>query len=228
MYTWHWDIIWHYRGIFAEGALVTLGLALLVSILGTLLGAVVTTVRGSKNPVFAAMARAYVELFRALPTLVVLIWIYYVVPTVVDWRMAPFSAATIALSLHLSAFVSETIRASIESIPQSQFESGLALGMTRNATMLHVILPQAVRTMIPNMLGLYITEMKNSSLTSVIAVNEILHRANILISETFRPLEIYTAVAVMYLVLIAPCIAASRLLEKRFSTGIRSTTLLSA
>lgn len=226
MYTWNWIIIWQYKEIFFQGALVTLGLALLVAFLGTLLGAAIALMKGSSNPIFSLIAKWYSELFRALPTLVVLIWIYYVVPTIIDWRMTPFTAAVVALSLHLSAFVSETIRASIEAVPQSQWESGLALGMTRGLTMVHVILPQAIRNMIPNLVGLYITEVKNSALASVIAVNEVLHRSNILISETYRPLEIYTTVAVVYLVIILPLIFLARRMERYFSKGIAITSLL--
>ena len=117
----------------------------------------------------------------------------------------------------MAAFVAETVRAGLESIPRNQFESGLALGMTSRQVMLKIVMPQAVRNMIPNLMGLYITELKNSSLTSIIAVNELLHRSNILISETFRTLEIYTTVAVVYLIIILPLVYLSRRIEHRLT-----------
>ena len=161
----------------------------------------------------------FIELFRALPILVVLIWIYYVVPTLFGWKFSPFTAAVLALSLNLAAFAAETVRAGIESIAHTQRESGLALGMTDYQTMRRIILPQAVRPMIPNLLGLYSMEIKNSSLASVIAVGEVLHQANILISDTYRPLEIYTTVAFVYLMIILPLIAFLRFAERRFARG---------
>lgn len=225
MYSWNWNIVWQYKEVFLEGALVTCMLALLTVLFGTLLGMAVALMKGSPNVVFSSIARCYVGLFRALPILVVLIWIYYVVPSITSWRMSAITAAVIALSMHLAAFVCETIRASVESIPHSQFESGLAIGMSRMQTMRIVILPQAVRNMVPNLLGLYIAEIKNTSLTSVIAVNELLHRTNIVISETYRPLELYTTLALSYLVIILPFVFLSRCVERRFSKGISSSSL---
>jgi polar amino acid transport system permease protein len=209
-----------------QGASITLLLTLFTVVIGTSLGVFLAFVKGSNNLVFSFLAKLYIELFRALPVLVLLIWIYYVVPILTDWRMSPFTAAVVGLSMNLGAFVAETVRAAIESIPHSQFESGLALGMSRGQTMRHVIVPQAVRNMIPNLLGLYITEIKNSSLASVIAVNEVLHRGNILISETYRPLEIYSTIAAVYLVIILPLIFLSRWAERHFSKGIKSTSVM--
>lgn len=225
MYSWNWNIIWQYKEVFLQGALVTISLALLVAVIGTLLGVGVALLKGSENPVFSFLAKAYTELFRALPVLVVLIWIYYVLPSTFGLKLSPFTAAVLALSMHLSSFVSETVRASIESISVSQLESGLALGMSHVRTMCHVIIPQAVRNMIPNLLGLYISEIKNSSLASVIAVNEVLHRSNILISETYRALEIYTTVAIVYLIIIMPLILLSRTAENRLSKGVIPITI---
>ena len=220
MYEWQWNIIWQYKDALLEGASVTLALTLFAVVLGTVFGVFLAFANNTANPVFRFITKTYIELFRALPTLVLLIWVYYAVPIIVGWEMSPFTAAVICLSLHLAAFVAETVRAGIESIPNSQYESGIALGMSKMQTMVHIVIPQAVRNMIPNLLGLYITEIKNSSLASVIAVNELLHRANIVISDTYRPLEIYTAVAIIYLTIILPLIALSRWIERHYSKGI--------
>ncbi len=225
MHFWNILILWQYKQVFFEGALVTIWLALLSIICGTLLGAILAIAKGGQNPVFSRLAQGYTEVFRALPTLVVLIWIYYALPSVMNIRLSPFMAAVMTLSLHLSAFVSETIRAAIESIPKGQLESGLALGMTRAQTMRRIIVPQAIRTMIPNLFGLYITEVKNSSLASVIGVNEILHRSNIVISETYRPIEIYTGVAITYAAIILPLTYFVQRYERRSSIGIAYTPL---
>src|SRR3989338_2463909 len=150
MYDWHWQVIGLYKTVFLQGALVTLGLTLFTVVLGTAAGAALAFLKQSRNLVFSFSAKAYIELFRALPILVVLIWIFYVVPILFDWRISAFLAAGIALSLHLSAFVAETVRAGIESVQRHQMESALALGMTQAQAMRRIILPQAVRNMVPN------------------------------------------------------------------------------
>lgn len=223
MYEWNWQIISSYKLVFVQGALITIELTFFAMIFGTALGIVIAFLKKSHNQIFSFIAKSYIELFRAIPILVVLIWIFYTVPILFDWQFSAFVAAVIALSLNLAAFVAETVRAGLESIPHNQFESGLALGMPPSQVMLKIIMPQAVRNMIPNLMGLYITELKNSSLASIIAVNELLHRSNILISETFRPLEIYTTVAIVYLIIILPLVHLSRQLEHRLAKADKPT-----
>ena len=164
-------------------------------------------------PVLSFAARLYIELFRALPILVLLIWVYYVAPLLFNIRLSPFFSALLALSLNLSAFVAETVRAGIEAIPKAQLESGVVLGIRSFKVMRTIILPQAFRSMLPNLMGLYIAQLKNSSLASVIAVNELLHISNTLISNTYRPLEIYSAVAFGYLCLTIPFTLLANKLE---------------
>ncbi len=216
MYQWNWQIISTYRGVFAAGVATTLALTVLVMLLGTILGLVLALASRSKEPLVRVAVRLYVELFRALPILVVLIWFFYVLPQLTGITLSPFVTGLVVLSLHLAAFVSETVRSAIETIPAHQYESGLVLRLSPWQTMRHIILPQALQAMLPNLLGLYIAELKNSSLVSVIAVNELLHQANTLIAATYRPLEIYTVVAGLYLVMTVPLI----LIEDRISRSL--------
>lgn len=220
MYVWNWQLIGQYVPALLWGLAVTIMLTATVVIAGTVLGVILAFASRSRIEIASLAVAAYIALFRALPILVVLIWIYYVVPTLIPWSMSPFTAAALALSLNLAAFVAETVRSGIEAIPATQLESGLALGMSRGQAMRRIILPQAVRTMLPNLLGLYVMEAKNCSLASVIAVNELLHVANTVISDTFRPLEIYTTVALLYLLLLLPLMNLARLADRRFSRGI--------
>jgi len=222
MYTWNWEIIALYKNVFIEGALITLWLTLLAVILGTIVGIFFAFFKRSRNYLLSIFAKIYIEFFRALPILVLLIWIFYVVPILFNWRLSAFTTALIALSLSLSAFVAETIRAGIESISKEQLESGLSLGMSYWQTMFKIILPQTIRNVTPNLLGLYINILKNSSLASIIAVNEILHRSNILISQTFRPLEIYTTVAIVYLMIIIPLIFLASYLERKLKQRVKN------
>lgn len=221
MYDWHWEVLSQYTDVFLQGALVTMGLTLLVILIGTALGICVGLMRKSENLITANIARAYTELFRALPILVLLIWIFYVAPMLWDIRLSPFAAACLALSVNLSAYIAETIRSGIEAIPKTQYESGITLGLTPLQVMLRIIFPQTLRIVLPNILGLYITQLKNTSLASIIAVNELLHRSNSVISNTYRPLEIYTAVALIYLAFILPATACAQMLEQRMSCRVR-------
>lgn len=221
MYQWNWNVVLQYKYVFLQGAATTLWLAFLVVTLGTILGIIVGLVRRSQVPIIPKIFQIYIVIFRAFPTLILLIWFYYVAPIVIGVQFSPFVTAVIAMSLSLSAFVAETFRAAIESIPKNQFESGATLGLNPAQTMLYIILPQAVKNMIPNLLGLYIIELKNTSLTSVIAVNEILHRASAISSVTYRPLEIYTSVAVVYLILVIPLSLLAGRVENNIGKKLR-------
>ena len=131
-------------------------------------------------------------------------------------------AAFIGLSISLGAFVSETIRSGIESIPKGQLESAISLGYSKTQAMFKVILPQTFKQILPNLMGLYIHQIKNTALASVIAVGELLHSANIIISATYRPLEIYTAIAVIYLIIIVPLVLLSNYVEKKLKIRVKN------
>ncbi|MEI6498924.1 MAG: amino acid ABC transporter permease [bacterium] len=221
MYQWNWNVIFQYKYVFIQGAATTLWLTFLVIVFGTILGVLIGLMRRSSAPFIPVIAKIYIELFRAFPILVLLIWLYYVSPILLGIQFSPFNTALIALLINLAAFVAETVRAAIESIPKNQFESGATLGLNSMQTMIYIILPQAMKNMLPNLLGLYVNQLKNSSLASVIAVNEVLHRANSMISNTYRPLEIYTAVAMTYLILIIPFSLLASWVEKNISKKSR-------
>ena len=217
MYLWDWGVVSDHQGIFLDGALTTAWLSFLCICVGTVLGIGLGLLRRSRIRLVSVATKVVIDVLRALPILVLLVWLYYVAPIYLPWRFTPFEAALIALSLNLAAFVAETVRAGIEAVPKHQFESGLVLGLSKSQVMIRIIAPQSLRNILPNLMGLYITQLKNTSLASIIAVNELLHRANILISDTFRPLEIYTAVAVTYLMLILPCTAFAQWIEVRLA-----------
>ena len=177
--------------------------------------------RRSKHPLVFVPILFLTEILRQLPLLVVLIWLYYVLPSV-GIIISGFWAAFIGLSFNLAAYISETIRAGIESIPKGQAESAIALGYSKSLLMRKIILPQAFKRMLPNIMNLYINQIKLSALASVIAVNELLHMGNIIISATYRPLEVYTAVAVMYLIIIMPLVGIAYFIEKKLNLKTQS------
>ena len=220
-YEWHWKIIWLNKEVLFEGALVTIGLSALVIIAGTVLGCVLAVLRRVDHPIIKYPTILILEIFRNLPVLVLLVWLYYVLP-IFGIVMSGFWAAFLGLTLNLSASIAETVRSAIESINRGQLESAIALGYSRFQALKRVILPQAMRRMLPNLLNSYIFMIKHTAIASVIAVNELLHVANVLIGSTFRPLELYSAIALMYLIIIAPLSLGAYWVEKKIGVRTRN------
>lgn len=214
-YAWQWNSLLPYRDTLLRAAFTTLELTFLVVIGGLVLGLGFALLDQASRGIGRRLLRTLVEFLRAIPILVLLIWIHYVLPLLAGIQLSAFQSAFLALTLNLSAFVTETIRAGIQSIPSHQRESGLALGLNESQVLHSIILPQTLKNVLPNLVNLSITQLKNTALASVIGVNELLHQGNVVISNTFRPLEIYTAVAGMYTLLIVPLALLGKRLERR-------------
>lgn len=213
-YAWDFSVVWSYRDAFLHGALVTLEASLLAFGLGMALGLLIGVGKLSKRALVRMPAVCYVEVFRATPVLVQLIWLYYVLPIMLGISLTSFAAGVLALSLTASAFLAEVLRAGIESIDRGQMDAARSVGMTYTQAMRRIILPQAVRRMVPPLINEFAQTVKLSALLSVLSVFELLYQANNLITHTFRPLEVYTTVAVVYFVLIYPVIFLSERLER--------------
>ena len=220
VYVWHWDVVFQYKEALLKGFLTTIELSLLTIFFGTLLGLVFAFLKKIEHPLIKYPTIGLLETLRALPILVIFIWLYYVIP-VFGILISGYSAAFIGLTLSLAAFSSETIRSGIESIPKGQYESAISLGYSKIQAMVRIVLPQAYKRILPNLMGLYIHQIKNTALASVIAVGELLHTANIIISATYRPLELYTAIAVLYLIIIFPIVLLSFYIEKKLGVGVK-------
>jgi polar amino acid transport system permease protein len=215
MYEWDFSVILRYKWAFIQGAWVTLQITFFAVILGTLFGGLLGLGRSSKQRWINIPVSIYVELFLAIPILVLLIWIYYCGPILLNINLSGFWTAVLALSLTLSAFVAEIVRSGILAVPNGHIEAARALGMTKTQTLRYITIPQAIRVMIPPLLTMYISTLKMSSLASVVAVYELLHSAQNLIMSSFRPLEIYTVVALIYIVLILPFSLLTRRFEAK-------------
>ncbi|HEY0296331.1 MAG TPA: amino acid ABC transporter permease, partial [Bordetella sp.] len=147
------------------------------------------------------------------PTLVQLVWIYYALPILTGVQLSSFTAVLLALGLHEGAYIGEIFRAGVRSVAKGQFLAGQAIGMTYMQTMWHIILPQALKRMIPPLVNEFAALMKLTSLASVLAVPELLHAAYDIIATTFRPLEMYTVAAAVYAMVVAPFIILAHYLE---------------
>lgn len=202
--TLDWSIVWSSRWALLEGAAVTVlltALTMLISIPG---GIVLALMRGSRLKPVAAFATGFVELFRNLPLLLLVYWAFYVMPVLTGLALSPFVTGLTALCLNVSAYNSETFRSGIASIRKGQTEAGLALGMSRGQAFREIVLPQAWRRVLPVLASTWVSLFKDTSLVSVIAVGELAHTAMQIRSQSFRVLEMLTAMAAIYWLLGYP------------------------
>lgn len=163
----------------------------------------------------------YVELVRAVPILVLILWVYYGLPVVAGLSLSVFWAGVVALALSDSAFEAEIFRAGIQGVPKGQTEAARTLGLGWWPTMRHVVLPQALRRILPALANQFVYMLKMSALVSVIGAQELTRRANELVVTEYRPLEIYTILVLEYLVLILTVSQAARWLERRMARSDR-------
>jgi len=194
-------------------------IALLISIV---VGLLVALPGLSSNRWLRWFNRGYVELIRAIPLLVLLLWVYYGLPIAAGISLNVFWAGVIALSLSDSAFEAEIFRAGIQSISRGQTEAASTIGLNYIDTMRFVILPQAIRRILPPLGNQLVYMLKISSLVSIIGMQELTRRANELVVTEYRPLEIYTVLVLEYLVLILLVSQGVRWLERKMGSDERS------
>ena len=175
----------------------------------------------SKNPWLRNFNRVYVEIVRSVPILVLILWVYYGLPPITGLEINVFWAGVIALALSDSAFQAEIFRAGIQSIDRGQYEASHSISLNYKDTMRFVILPQAIRRILPALGNQLVYMLKMSSLVSVIGMQELTRKANELVVTEYRPLEIYTILVLEYLVLILVVSAGVRWLERRLKSDER-------
>ena len=215
-YTWHFEIIWDYRIVFLRGAIVTAQITFWATLIGAVLGLPLGLIRRSENALVRAPAACFIELFRSTPALVQLVWIYYCLPILTGLQMSSVVTVSIGLGLHAAAYFAEIFRAGVNSIARGQWDAARAIGMTHVQLMRRIVLPQAIRRMVPPFINEFASLIKLTTLASALAVDELLHEATNLINDTYRPLEIYTVLAVAFAFLIYPIIFASSRLERHW------------
>jgi His/Glu/Gln/Arg/opine family amino acid ABC transporter permease subunit len=202
-------------GFLLSGFWATVSLSVVAMAISLALGLAVCLAGFSPLKPLRWLNRGYVELFRAIPILVMLLWVFYGLPVVTGLRLEIFAAAALAIALCDSAFEAEILRGGIQSVERGQREAAMALGLSPWRRFRHVILPQAVRRVLPPIANQFIYVVKMSSLASVIGYQELTRKANELVVTVFRPLEIYTILILEYLVLILLISAAVRWIERR-------------
>lgn len=200
------------------GAGLTLALSAVALTGSIFIGLLVALPGLSSRPLLRLINRTYVELFRSIPVLVMILWVYYGLPIVAGISLGPFAAGILALTLCDSAFEAEIFRGGIQSIERGQLEAADAIGLNYIQKMRLVVLPQAIRRILPPLGNQFVYMLKMSSLVSVVGLQELTRRANELTVTVYRPLEIYTVLVAEYLVLILGVSWCVRYLERRLSS----------
>jgi His/Glu/Gln/Arg/opine family amino acid ABC transporter permease subunit len=199
-----WSVVWHNAGALAEGVELTLLLAVTTMVISIPGGIILALMRLSNVRALSAASAAFVELFRNLPLILVVYTAYYVMPVTTGLNLSPLATGIVALSLNVSAYNSETFRAGIASIRKGQTEAAYALGMGRWQTLKEIVLPQAIRRVLPVLASTWVSLFKDTSLVSVISVGELAYTSMRIRAQTFRVLEMLTAMAAIYWLLGYP------------------------
>jgi polar amino acid transport system permease protein len=208
----NWPLFWN-------GLLVTLFYSAISIAAGLVIGLVVGLIQLTGSRALSVLGRVYVEIFRNIPLLVILLWIYYAFPIFAGLAVTKFWAGFAGLSLYAGAFYAEILRAGVQSIDKGQTDASTALGMTYGQRMRRVILPQAFRRMIPPFVNESVSILKFSSLVSVLGVADLTYQATVLSTTSFRPIEIFTFIAMVYLVLCSTLSYFARRLELRLAVS---------
>ena len=202
--TLDWSPVWDNRDRLLAGAGMTVVLAVVTMALALPGGLILAFLRLSPYRVVRGAATGFVEFFRATPLILQIYWVFYVMPSAFDIRLSEFATALLGLSLNVSSFNSETFRAGILSIRPGQWNAGLALGMTKFQVMREIVLPQAVMRVLPALASTWVSLFKDTSLVSIIAVADLSYVALKVRSESYRILEVLTAMAVLYCIMGYP------------------------
>ncbi|WP_411344122.1 amino acid ABC transporter permease [Paenibacillus sp. WLX1005] len=195
------DIILYYIPLLLKGTLLTIGVSIVSICLGSILGLIVGFGRMSRHAYIRLPAACYINFFRGTPLLVQILLVHFgVVPLLID-RTDVLFAAILSLTLNSAGYSAEIFRAGIQSVERGQTEAALSLGMTRRQTMRYIILPQAIKRMIPAFGNEFIVLIKDSSLLTIIAAKELMYYANLMRGQYLRIWEPYLTAAIIYLIL---------------------------
>jgi polar amino acid transport system permease protein len=194
---------------------LTVGLSVLTVVCSALLGGAIALARIYGPAWLRVPLVFYIDSMRAIPVLVVLVWIYFAVPILSGFNFPPFWAALLALTLHIAAYVAEVVRAGIESIRAGQIRAGLALGMSRAQIVRKVVLPQALVRMLPSFASILSITIKDTAIATVIAVPELMKRSETIAGQSYHPIEVFTFAMLVYFVILFPGTRLIDVLYKR-------------
>ena len=212
-----WSVVGAHRDALAAATGTTVLLTVATMAIAVPCGIVVAALRLYAWTPVRAVATVYVELFRNLPLILVVYWAFYVLPIATGLGLSPFATGLAALALNVTAYNAETFRAGIGSIRRGQLEAAMALGMSRAQAVRRIVLPQAVRRILPVLASTWVSLFKDTSLVSVIAVSELAYVAMQIRAQTFRVLEMLTAMAAIYWLLGYPQAKLVDWIQRRYA-----------
>jgi polar amino acid transport system permease protein len=207
------------QGFFGFGNFVggTLRLAIPSIVLGFILGIFIGLGRLSRRAWLRVPATLYVEFFRGIPLVMVIFWIWIVIPVILRIKIPEFGVALTAFVIFEAAYLGEIVRAGVQSVPRGQVEAATAVGLSSSQTMRHVVLPQALKNMIPSLVTQFIVLFKDTSLASIIGFMDLTKAAQVVNNREIRPFELYLFIAAVYWVCTYSMSRYARSLEKRLS-----------
>ena len=216
-YKWDFSAVWSHFDLLLIGLYGTIKIALVSIVLGVAVGMVLALLRLSRNAWLRVPATAFVEFYRNTPPIVHFFWFFYALPIVIGLNLDPYAAAVLALSTQSGAFYAEVFRGGIVSIERGQWEAARALGMTHYAVLRRIVVPQALRRMVAPFVERSFELTKTTALASTLAYAELLYQAQQVNSITFRPMEVYTTIAVMYFLVLFAASSLMRVAERRLA-----------
>jgi polar amino acid transport system permease protein len=212
-YDFNFSVIFQYWDLFLQGALMTIRITALATVLGILVGVGMAGLQLIKNRILSGIIQAYIEIIRNTPFLVQLFFVYFGLPTI-GILIPAWQAALIALTINTGAYATEIVRAGIESIAKGQIEAGRALGLSGLQIFLYVILKPALMVVYPALTSQFILFVLNSAVISAISAQELAYQAKYVASRTFRNFEIYLFITIVYLIIAQIFRAAFQLVSK--------------
>lgn len=214
-YQWDFGFLIQYKGLILIGALYTVGFTIVTALSGLAVGCVIALSKLSNARILTAILTGFIEIFRCTPVLVQLVWCYYALPILTGIELSPAAAAFLTLTFYGGSFYGEIIRGGIISVDPGQWDAARALGMRRHQLMARIVLPQAFKRMIPPLVNQTVLQLKNTSLLSVLAVPDLLYQGQLITSASYRPLETYTMIAVIYFIILFPLTRLAHRLEAK-------------
>ena len=203
--------------MFAQGLLVTFEISIVSQLFGIVIGLIAGLARLSIRRIVQSVAIAYIDFFRGVPLLVTLVWIYYGVALLFGINISAFVAGVSGLGITLGAYLAEVFRSGVQAIARGQTEAAYSLGLSRRQTMRRVILPQALRVVLPPLANSFIGMLKDSSLVAILSVTDLMRVGMIVASDTFRAFESYSFVAVVYYIVTFITARAVTRIEKYYA-----------
>ena len=213
----NWLGVIDYIPALLQGLYYTLLVSVVGLVIGFVLGAIIGLGRISRSKIVYGISTAYIELLRGTPVLVQAIWIYFALPLIIGFNIPSLTAGIIVIGLNSGAYIAEIVRGAVQSVEKGQMEAGRSLGLSQHLTMRYVIWPQAFKRMIPPLGNQFIISIKDTSLLSVILVPELIFQGRLVASNHFNAVEIYTTVAIFYLVITLTLSKVLNIMEKRLT-----------